>query len=67
MAIWVRWSGNGRRGMAVGMILCTPSLSSVSSYEGFHTFSKSSLMNEQTKDTLLLLAMSFNVELGVLN
>ena len=67
MAMWVRWSGNGGGGTAVGMILCTSSLSSVSSYEGFHMFVELSLMSEGAKDTLLLLLMSFNVEFEMLN
>ena len=67
MTLWVGWRGDGGWCMAVGMILCGPSLSPVSGYEGFHTFMKSSSMNEGAKDTLLLLSMSFNVEFKMLN
>ena len=67
VAAWVGWSGNGRGGMAVGMIPCSSSLMSVCGNEGFHTFVKLSLMSERAKNTLLLLLMSFNVEFEMLN
>ena len=67
MALWVRWSGNGRGGTAVGMISCGPSLTFVSGHEVFHSFVKLSMTNEWAKDSFLLLSMSFDVELEVLN
>ena len=67
MALQVGWCGDGGRCTAVGMILCGPSPTSVGSHKGFHTFTKSLLMNEWGEDTLLLLPVSFNVELEVLD
>ena len=67
MAFRVRWCGDGGRCMAVGMISGGSSLLSVGGHEGFHMFTKSSLTHEWGKDTLLLLPVSFNVELEVFN
>ena len=67
MAFWIRWGGNGGGSTAVGMILCGPGPTSVGGHEGFHMFVKSLLMNEWDEDTLLLLPVSFNVELEVFN
>ena len=52
MTFWVGWCGDGGRGMAVGMILCSPILLPVCGYEGFHVFVKPSLMVKGAKDTL---------------
>ena len=41
MTFWVGWRGYWGRGMAVGMISCTPILTSVCGYKRFHSFVKS--------------------------
>ena len=67
VAIWIRWSGDGGGGTAVGMISCGPSPTSVSSYEGFNVFAKLSTTHKWAKDVFLFLLVSFNGKLKVLN
>ena len=67
MTFWVGWRGDGGQCMAVGMILCSPSLSSVSSYKGFHSFIKSSMTTEWAKNVFLFLLVSLDVHFEVLN
>ena len=67
VAIWVRWSGDGGGGMAVGMIPCHSGLASVGGYERFHLFMKLLTTNKWAKDFFLFLSMSLDVELELLN
>ena len=50
MAFRVGWHGDWGQGMAVGMISCTPILTSVCSYKGFHSFMKLFSMVEGAKN-----------------
>ena len=52
MTFWVGWCGDGGRGMAVGMILCSPILTSVCGYKGLHSFVKPFSTVEGAENTL---------------
>ena len=63
----VGWCSDGGRGMAVGMILCSPILTSVCGYKRLHLFAKPFSMVEGAKNTFQFLSMSFDVHFKMLD
>ena len=67
MTFWVGWCGDWGWGMAVGMISCTPILTSVHGYERLHSFAKPFSTVEGAKDIFQFLSMSFGIHFQMLN